>query len=384
MPQATPNTLSQQEIDLLDLIETVVFVLEPNEAGDVVYVAFNDFCSRTLDLPRDRIIGRTARAIYPGRLGELAYSRHVQAVESAKPMSFETHLPVDGNIHHLKTQLRPLFDEQGKLLRVIGTSREVTAENAVRALQLDSQAMESEVEQFVNLAAHDLRAPMRNANTLTAMLKDGFQDLGDGKLDIINMLEKVTHNTLSLIGDVLKHADSARTQQNNSPSEFDLEHLFIETMAMLDPMDKVHTRSNSCILFGDATVTQIVLRNLIDNAIKHNSDAELRLSLSASADDDQRKFYRLALEDNGSGFPDPATAFSESERKTIDNGGFGLLGVRRLVKTRGGNIRAENLSGGGALITFTLPGQLLESAEASTAVEQIEPHADSTTTRKTA
>lgn len=361
MPAPCLKKLNQQNFELFNLVEAAIFALERDSDGRVIYTALNTHAREVLDTPADSLIGRTAAELLPGRLGQLAYKRHVKAMEDAVPVTYEISLPHKGSVIHIRTTLQPTFDEQGRVQQMIGTSHEVTAETAVRALQIDSQALDSEMEQFVNLAAHDLRAPMRNVNLLTAMLKDGFQDLGDGKLEIINILESVTKNTQSLIGDVLKHADCARVQKND-PTEFELEPLFQEIIAVLDPTGTHIASTINCDLVGDRTVTQIVLRNLIDNAIKHNKELQLKLSLSVGKTDVPAGFYQLTVEDNGAGFPDSTRAFLENKSQSTINGGFGLMGVRRLVNTRGGSISAANLSNGGAAITFTLPGQLLSAA----------------------
>jgi len=53
------------------------------------------------------------------------------------------------------------------------------------------------------MAAHDLRTPMNNVKTMADMLRHDFQDMGDGKLELINMLERVAVKSTNLINDVL-------------------------------------------------------------------------------------------------------------------------------------------------------------------------------------
>lgn len=116
------------------------------------------------------------------------------------------------------------------------------------------------------------------------------------------------------------------------------------------------SRVHRCIV-GDKTATQIVLRNLLDNAIKHNSGRSITLTISVNPS--QPGMFQLVVEDDGAGFPDPAIAFLGGGGPRMDSG-FGLMGVRRLVQTRGGDITAEKRSSGqGARVQLTLPGRIL-------------------------
>lgn len=111
----------------------------------------------------------------------------------------------------------------------------------------------------------------------------------------------------------------------------------------------------------DGTLVEQALVNIIDNAIRHTPEGS-SISVAARLSGDG-SLIEFSVEDDGPGFP-PALlprvfdlyAAGAPERKR-GKGGVGLgLGIcRAIVEAHGGTIAAENRSGGGARVTFTLP-----------------------------
>ena len=138
-----------------------------------------------------------------------------------------------------------------------------------------------------------------------------------------------------------------------------------EIMALLDPMGQTAIQFDDAVITGDRTATQIILRNLIDNAMKNaNGKATFKLRLTIRVETVGAKFLKISVYDNGSGFSDPALAFLNNGKARTDSG-FGLLGVRRLIHARGGTILVTNRSSTtGAKIQFSLPGTIAMSHSA--------------------
>ena len=340
--------------ELLDNIEVPIFVIEPDQNLQPIYVAVNSVACHAGKLELANVIGKTAIEIYPGRFGERAYEHHQKVLHSAEQRSYELVLPAQNNSLHIRTSLKPITDTEGKVIRIVGTSSLINEEQALREAQATTLALNNEIEHFISLAAHDLRTPIRNVKALTDLLRKDFQDLGDGKLELIDMLESVASKAISLIGNIINHAQTTGTTE--SIEEFDLADLCHEIFTMLDPTGFHSADVGSLIISGDKIATQIALRNLIDNAFKHNTSP---INLEVSAKQQDANFIQVKVADNGVGLEDPQLLFSSQKSSSIDSG-FGLIGVRRLIKTRGGTISARQPHQGcGAEILFSIPGKIL-------------------------
>ena len=350
-PHSGKNILNDQDFELLDSIEVPIFVLELNKAGELVYVAFNRAACKVANIKPSDFIGKTAKEVYRGRLGKLAYQQHVDTMMSCLKTTYELTLPLNGKERRIKTTLNPVMDVKGRFKRLIGTSEEITTQYRTQELELKMTAIDADIEQFVHLAAHDLRTPMNNIKLITDELRIGFNDLGDGKLELIDLVETVSQRAFRMIDDLLQHAQIVDSE--NSEAEFNLDTLCQEILVTLDPCEKHAVTVVDCVLFGDKNATQVVLRNLIDNAFKHNPGQSISVTISAGS---IHSMFEVTVQDNGVGFEDPAIALLAGRQSRSGKGGFGLRAIKRLIKSRGGTISAGKNTSGGALVRFSLPG----------------------------
>lgn len=352
------------ELDLLDYINAPVFVLDASDETNPTYLAFNAYACNVGGLTSENVIGKNAKQIYPGRFGELAFRRHRQTIRTARATCYDLTLELNGVERQIETTLAPVFDKDGRLSRLIGTSLDVSKNRAGQSKRQGTrqgiEILTGEMEQFISLAAHDLRSPMQNVRQLADLILEDFKDLGDGKVDMIRMLERVATTSLNMITDLLTATSVVDASENIV--EFSLSDVVSEILVSLDPNGTHQVRCSAQQVKADRTVVQIVLRNLIDNALKHSGKSVVTLSISVGPG--APGFVELILKDNGIGFPDPTIAFFDSGELRPESG-FGLLGVRRLLETRGGSISAQNPDGGeGCVIRFRVPGSIVTGVSA--------------------
>ncbi len=112
-------------------------------------------------------------------------------------------------------------------------------------------------------------------------------------------------------------------------------------------------------MFADRDRVAEVLANLLDNADKY-SPPQAEITIETSADDTA---VTLSVCDAGPGLPasalerifDKFYRVDTSDSQVAYGYGLGLYICRRLVEAQGGRIWAENLRGGGAMFSFSLP-----------------------------
>ncbi len=342
----------ENSLECLDHVATPVFALDVDDEGIPRYCAFNKFALHASGFQLENILNQTAREVYPGRGGMAAFDRHLEVISSGNPLTYEVSLPIDGAIRQIQTTLKPLKDDTGKVFRLIGTSVDITDLKIGLESQAAVKTITNEMEDFITMAAHDLRTPMRNVQHLSNMLREDFEDLGDGKLELIDLLEDVALKATSLISDVLAHAQATKARHEFVAFEFG--ELCHEISNIIDPLSQHNISVPEGFIVGDKTAFQIILRNLLDNAIKHGGKEKLDITISLAPSTD--KMIEVIVSDNGQGFENPGVAFLGGGKLRVDTG-FGLLGIKRMIRARGGNILAEKPSNGiGSKISFSLPG----------------------------
>ncbi len=334
---------------LLDSISTPITVLACDAQQVPRFIAANQACLVSAGLKRADLIGKTAQEAFPGPTGRSLYELHCFAFATGETICDELTLEINGRPRQVRTQLAPLLDDRGDVRQIVGTPVDLTAETQIQKLSQEASVLRKDLKEFVALAAHDLRSPMNKVAQIAQVLREEVPTDQHEAHRFVDMLEKLAGSAVSLIGELLTHAESERTR---AVSSCRLRDLATHTMAMLDPA-RIHQLSVSDhVVLCDRMILEIALRNLLDNALKHN-DCALHLTVTAEPTD--RGCIEIIVADDGRGFGNarlPATGTQQS------TGGFGLASVRQLLEARGGSlvIRPNGISGG--LVAITLPGRV--------------------------
>ena len=356
---------------LLDCVPTAIFVMDVAADGCPRYAHYNTAALRKLGRPLSDFIGKTTVEAFGVAFGTAAFDEQRKTIAAREPRAYEFELPFGDEIRIVRTTLSPQVDNTGTVTRLIGSSDDVSHEWIAQSTQVTLSHISSEVEQFIAMAAHDLRTPMRNVIQLTELLQDGFEDHGDGKVELIDLLRESSEKSMDLISDVLSYANSLGPQ--GTTSLYRLDQLAQDIMLAIDPRCVHRLDCDAMTLSGERHVMQIVLRNLIDNAIKHGNRAQmhLRCTIHETGDND----VEVTLSDNGKGFDSPGTAFLNGGTFRVDSG-YGLLAIRKLVAARGGVISAQNDPvTGGSCVRFTLPHRRVTTALPPPDRDAVIPHA---------
>lgn len=105
---------------------------------------------------------------------------------------------------------------------------------------------------------------------------------------------------------------------------------------------------------GDTSALQLILRNLVENALRHGDREPMRLDVQAVRG---RHGVDVCVRDHGSGYAgDPARLGRMFQRGDASRGtGVGLYLVRVLMERMGGSVEFANATGGGFAVTLTFP-----------------------------
>lgn len=102
---------------------------------------------------------------------------------------------------------------------------------------------------------------------------------------------------------------------------------------------------------------KVVLRELAENAVKHNDDENPSVTIEARYEPDELYPIQLSVIDNGPGIP-------ELERKVIESGdetsldhasGVGLWIIRWISTSAGGKLSITDREPHGSIVSLSLP-----------------------------
>ena len=226
------------------------------------------------------------------------------------------------------------------------------------------QIVNRELESFTYSASHDLRTPLRGIEGFSELLlEEHAEQLDDQGREYLQRIQRATLHMSQLVNDLLAYSRLQQLTEQSEPVDL---AACVHTVAapFRDELEARHGQL-SVEMPDDLRVQAnpkglaIVLRNLIDNALKFTpaSDAP-RVRIEAQAVGDR---VRLSVSDQGIGFDMKYHdrifgMFQRLHRQDqIPGTGIGLALVQKAVERMGGSIHAESAPGQGARFEADLP-----------------------------
>ena len=273
-------------------------------------------------------------------------------------------------------RLRAIADLQRKAqsLETEIAERHRAEERLRRALEAEHEArLEAEAalhvrDEFLSIAAHELRNPLACLSLHTQVALRRLND--SAQLDTARTEQSLQSisgqaNRLSRLLDRLLdvsrlEADQLALHMQRRPTELTVlvEHVVTSTRAWSDRHSITLETPASLVAWIDPSRIEQVLANLLDNAIKHSPQGEpIVVTLTQPAPDT----IELAVSDRGVGIPIEARDriferfFQARSDDSMQGLGLGLYVSRQIVELHGGQIRADFPTDGGSRFVVTLP-----------------------------
>lgn len=223
----------------------------------------------------------------------------------------------------------------------------------------------SELEEFSNVASHDLKSPLRGVRDLVEWITE---DLGTtAPASVTTNLERIrtrVERMETLIDDLLSYARVGRTA--GGYRQVDMSEL-VRRALWLAAIPETFTVTIDIALepfFASSTPLETVLRNLVSNAVKHNDRPDGSIVIRART---VGAFCRIEVIDDGPGVPAFAQEkifrlFQTAYAHHVDHAGVGLALCQRLCDSHGASISVESGTGRGA--TFVVEWPLVSRRDA--------------------
>lgn len=222
--------------------------------------------------------------------------------------------------------------------------------------------------EFVTLAAHQLRTPISGIKWSLQTLLDGdFGDLSEKQKRVVEEAFKTNNKVINLINDLLNVAEIEEGRYLNKVALSDISEVIlsvIEDYKVEAEKKKIKINFNSPEgilpkIMLDVEKIKIAISNLLDNAVRYTLDGgEVDISIK-----NYEKEIEVKIEDNGVGIPINEQEkmftkfFRSSNIRKIDTEGtgLGLYIVKNIIEAHEGKIWFDSEENRGAAFYFTLP-----------------------------
>ena len=218
-------------------------------------------------------------------------------------------------------------------------------------------------DKFFSIISHDLRSPINALAGLLDLLDKGAVSASELPKHIKELKARFNH-TRTLLNNLLDWTLLQMDKLNVQAAKIDIFSIVEENIQLLSAVQGKDIRlinevPRNSIGFADSNTINLVIRNLITNAIKFTNDGgTVRI---AARDKDAE--WLVTVKDNGIGMkPDVLKMLFDKTAPYTTRGtanekgtGLGLILCKEFVEKNGGRIWVESEEGNGSTFFFTLP-----------------------------
>jgi len=207
-------------------------------------------------------------------------------------------------------------------------------------------------EQLFSIVAHDLRSPLQTLKITLIKLRTALsgRDISQAEL-VSDDIENILNRTFSLLNNLLYWASTQTGQLHFSRDKLDMKRLIEQVLYDYEPVAaaKNITIENGVTdhlyCSGDMSTVKIILRNLVDNAIKFSAPSS-EVVISGSRKNGE---CIVSVADSGKGI-DSAIVKALAKKSMVrlstglsgtESAGIGLWLVKTMAEQNGGNLKIE-------------------------------------------
>ncbi len=276
---------------------------------------------------------------------------------------------------------KPLYQEE-VLARV---TTHLRMRDLTQNLQKSNKALvelNATKDKFFSIVAHDLRGPFQPLLGNSTLLLTSVDDAPRSEVkEMVTSIHHSANQVYDLLENLLQWSQMERGRMDYHPNGIDLRliaerivALFVENAAG-KRIDLQNTVAKDIFVYADKNMLEMIIRNLISNALKFTYHGG-RVTISAESSHktqeeagEQNKiatpFITISVLDTGAGITPEnlnklfkldthhTTAGTDNEAGT----GLGLILCQEMVEKNGGRIWIESEVGQGTTVKFTMPLQ---------------------------
>ncbi|WP_088624692.1 ATP-binding protein [Oceanicola sp. 22II-s10i] len=243
----------------------------------------------------------------------------------------------------------------------IGTLLEIEADmrRALTQANTGLQLANTELEGFARIAAHDLRTPLRALGTLTQWIEEDMEDLPDVVAGHLSDMHHQVGRLEALTDGLLQY--SILGSDRRAPDRFDAATLVSEVIGglALPASFTVATAVECPEIVAVPTEVEIVLRNLVQNAVRHHDRDAGAITIRIR---DLGAEFAVEVEDDGPGIPEEHHQRVLQPLQTLGarrgqaGSGLGLAFVARIAARWSGRVEILSSEGRrGTTVRLILP-----------------------------
>lgn len=321
-------------------------------------------------------IGKSLFDLYPEEMATNIKLHNEEVMKTGQILSQEEKI-VDittGEVKYFTAVKAPLYDDDGTLMGVVGTSIDITYLKKIEAdLRLAKEKAEAANEaktMFIANMSHDVRGPVAGVIGLSKLL-EVESDIEHAR-SYGHMINQSSERLLGLLNDILEMIAAEEIAEDKINTEtFSLSTLLLDLKQLL--VTHAATKNIEIFVEHDKTIPEFVmtdriklyriLLNIINNAIKFTQEGFVSVKTQLRQLQDSTIQVAFIVEDTGIGIPedkidkifDRFFKINPSYTNQYSGYGIGLFIMQKFVNLLGGKVTVTSIENKGTIFEVVLP-----------------------------
>lgn len=341
-----------------------------------VVLGINAQALKGMDKSLEEVLGKTPYDFYPKEIAAHIWQHSKKVLKYGDTLTQEEYVyDISGKCIRTYLAIKaPLYDEDGQMLGVLGTSIDMTAEKeAERTLIMAKEVAEAAncaKTEFVQNMQHDIRTPSAGLFGVLDVLAKAEPE--GRKKEALEMAVSASKRLLELCNDAVQFGDLSGHARPRIERDLDLRALVQSIIELNRPAAfakaiGIHLKIDSSVpphIASDEFRISRILINLLGNAIKFSHSGEIILNMTASLEAETRKgILTIEIKDEGIGIArdkvdkifEKFTRGVASNTNQYPSSGLGLYVVKTFMDELEGDIYVVSFEGEGTYFKLDIP-----------------------------
>jgi signal transduction histidine kinase len=274
-------------------------------------------------------------------------------------------------------QTEQLLAQEEEMKQVLEQSQLQTEQ--LRAQEEELRQNQEQLEETIRInskllsvISHDIKGPFASIKGLILLYNNGLITNDELAPHMKNM-ETLVNSTDMLFSNILQWSVYHMDNRTANRQEIDLSIVVFNNVSLLGSSAKakgiqiINNVPSKVLLFADEAIINLVLRNVISNAIKFTENGTITISAKKSGND-----IEISVQDTGVGMsPKEISSLFSWENKHSTTGtksekgaGVGLLICKEFIENIGGRLYCNSQKGVGTVFSFSVPSAIMNKLSA--------------------
>lgn len=272
----------------------------------------------------------------------------------------------DGSTFMSSTAFASLRDDDGRVIGAVGICRDITEQKQYEAELLAAKEQAEDLSRmksaFLTNMSHEIRTPLTGILGFAKILED---ELPADQREFAHLIQVSGDRLMNTLNSILELARLEAGEIQLAPHHVNLTEEVLDAVTVFQAIAREKDLDFDVCVGGDKLPAQvdrnmlnIILNNLLGNAVKFTDHGEIAIELEAT---EEEAF--IAVTDTGVGIDadflphlfDEFKQESDGLTRSHEGSGLGLSITKRLVDLMGGTIEVESEKGKGSRFEVTFP-----------------------------